>query len=169
MVTFEQARETVRRVLADPSLEPATHGFADAEDYLVPVHAVFPAPDVDGGQLYLVTRSTGRVHRANYLDDLPRYTAMTPTGGLAFEAYAAEGSLAWHEHAPHLVGDADLVAKVEAVLLAAGTSIAVTPTGPFPPATPSNAEAVFGALVAVGRFSFSGDVPSFPIPENAVG
>ena len=80
MVSFEQARETVRRALADPTLEPAAHGFADAEDYLVPVRAVFPAPDVDGGQLYLVERETGRLRRANYLADSARYDSMVSTG-----------------------------------------------------------------------------------------
>ena len=79
MVTFEQARETVRRALADPSFEPAAHGFADDEDYLVPVRAVFPAPDLDGGQLYLVDRETGRLRRANYLADAARYDSMVST------------------------------------------------------------------------------------------
>ena len=153
--------------LADPSLEPAAHGFADAEDYLVPVRAVFPAPDVAGGQLYLVARSTGRLHRADYLDDLPRYDVMTPTGGQTFEAFGLAGSISWHERAPHLVGEAALVAAVEATLRASGPTIAVTPTGPFSPATPSNAEAVFAALLHLGRFEFSGDVPSFTVPVGA--
>ena len=167
MVTFEQACEAVRRALADPSLEPAAHGFADAEDYLVPVRAVFPAPDVDGGQLYLVTRSTGRLHRANYLDDLPRYAAMTPTGGLTFEAHGPAGSITWHERIPHLIGEAVLVEAVEAVLRASGPTIAVTPTGPFVPATPSNGEAVFAALVQLGRFEFVGELPSYAVPKGA--
>ena len=93
---------------------------------------------------------------------------MLSTGGRTFEAHCAEGSISWHEDAPHLVGDAALVAAVEAVLRASGPTIAVTPTGPFAPAIQSSAEAVFAALLHVGRFEFSGDVPIFPIPFGGV-
>ena len=116
----------------------------------------------------LVTKAGGLVDLVSYLSDPNRWGAMLSTGGLTFEAHAAAGSISWHEHAPHLVGDADLVTRVEAVLLASGSSIAVTPTGPFPPPTPSSAEAVFAALLHLDRFEFSGHVPTFPIPFGSV-
>ena len=168
MITFEDARRIAAATLSahwDYAVEIEPHGREDDEDFMV-----FVRYDVEmlGGPIVLVTKADESVHLVPFISDPERWEAMLPTGGLTFEAHAAAGSISWHEHAPHLVGDADLVARVEAVLLASGSCIAVTPTGPFPPATPSSAEAVFAALLHLGRFEFSGDIPIFPIPFGGV-
>ena len=167
MITFEQARETVRTHLDDPTLDVAPHGFGDKADWLVLVRAVFPAPDVDGGPIFLVDRATGLLHTESFLVDVDRYQAMLSTGGSTFVARAAEGAIVWYEHAPHLVGDADLVAQVEVALFESAPTVAVTPTGPFAPAIPSSGEAVFGVLLSLGHFEFWGDVPTFSVPFGA--
>ena len=168
MITFEDARRIAAATLSehwDYTVEIEPHGREDDEDFMV-----FVRYDVEmlGGPIVLVTKADESVHLVPLVSAAHLRVAMLPTGGLTFEAHAAAGSISWHEHAPHLVGDADLVARVETVLLASGSYIAVTPTGPFPPATPSNAEAVFAALLHLDRFEFSGDVPIFPIPFGSV-
>ena len=169
MITYEQAREAViARLGGDTDLVVDSHGYSDSRDYFVLVRVADPAILVLGGPIYLVDRVTGTVHEEAYIADLARYDAMTSTGGLMFEAGGPAGSISWHERAPHLFGEATLVEAVEAVLRAAGPTIAVTPTGPFAPATPSNGEAVFAALLHLGGFEFAGDVPTFPIPFGAV-
>ena len=168
MITFEDARRIAAATLSehwDYTVEIEPHGREDDEDFMV-----FVRYDVEmlSGPIVLVAKADGLVDLVSYLSDPDRWGAMLSTGGLTFEAHCAEGSISWHEHAPHLVGDVDLVARVETVLLASGSCIAVTPTGPFPPATPSNAKAVFAALLHLGRFEFSGHVPTFPIPFGSV-
>ena len=168
MITYEQAREAVIAHLgADTDLVVDPHGYSDSRDYFVPVRVADPAILVLGGPIYLVDRVTGTVHEEAYIADLPRYDAMTSTGGLTFEAGSPVGSISWHERAPYLTGDADLVAEVRAVLAASGGWLLVTPTGPTVPAVESDPEAVFAALLHLGRFEFSGAVPTFPIPAGA--
>jgi len=168
MITFEDARGIAAATLSaqwDYAVEIEPHGREDNEDFMVFVRY---DDEMLGGPIVLVTKADESVHLVPFISDPDRWAAMVSTGGLTFEAHAAAGSISWHEHAPHLVGDADLVARVEAVLLASGSSIAVTPTGPFPPAIPSSAEAVFAALPHLDRFEFSGDMPIFPIPFGGV-
>lgn len=81
----------------------------------------------------LITKADGLVDLISYLSDPDRWEAMLSTCGRTFEAHCAEGSISWHEDAPHLVGDAALVAAVEAVLRASGPTIAVSPTGRLHP------------------------------------